>query len=473
MMKNRVRFAPSPTGLMHIGNIRTALMNYLFAKKNDGVFVLRIEDTDPKRNFDEGGKTIIKHLDWLNLCYEEGPNRNDSFGPYFQSQRQDIYTAKLKELEENDFIYRCFCTTDELDKKRVRQIALKKPPRYDRACSFLSKEQIDSNMKDEKSFVWRMKVDSNKKIAFEDIAHGTLHFDLKNFSDFPLTRGDGSFTFMFANCIDDIEMKMSHVLRGEDHLTNTVGQFVIMKALNAPIPLFWHLPILCNITGKKLSKRDQGFSLEDLKADGFLPEAIINYLGIIGGSFEKEILPIDELADAYNFDHLSKTSQIKYDIEKLKWVNHKWISGYDLAKLTELCKPFIAETFDIAQLSDEKLQQLIQSVQTDLITLQDAPQLLKFYFEKPVITSDIIDNQIADKDIQNKILDILKSHCNSSDFDTFLSNTKASVKENDISFKDFFSLLRLLLTGSPKGLGMHELEKCLGFDEIKSRICKN
>ena len=295
----RVRFAPSPTGIMHIGNVRTALLNYLFALKNNGTFILRVEDTDQERNIDPQ-ISIFNHLTWLGLHYQEGPGIGGQYGPYFQSQRNAIYQEHLEKLQAGNFVYRCFCTQEQLEAKRNRQIALKNPPRYDKTCLKLSAAEIQTKLEQNVPFFWRMKIDETKTMQFKDLGHGTLHFDLKNFSDFAISRTDGSFTFMFANCIDDITMQISHILRGEDHLTNTVGQLTIMQALGHTFPIFWHLPILCNTTGKKLSKRDQGFSLEDLKNEGFLPQAILNYLGIIGASFEKEILTLGFLIMAFS-----------------------------------------------------------------------------------------------------------------------------------------------------------------------------
>jgi len=470
MNKCRVRFAPSPTGIMHIGNVRTALLNYIFALKNNGTFIVRVEDTDRSRNIDPQ-ISILNHLEWLDMSYQEGPHVGGSFGPYFQSQRHEMYETHLETLKKDDVVYRCFCTQEQLEAKRNRQIALKNPPRYDRACAQLSDLNIQKNLEDKTSFVWRMKIDATQSIQFEDLGHGTLNFDLKNFSDFAITRADGTFTFMFANCIDDILMQVSHVLRGEDHLTNSVGQVAIMKALNHPIPMFWHLPILCNITGKKLSKRDNGFSLEDLKGEGFLPQAILNYLGIIGGSFEKEILTLQELADAYNFKNMHTASQIKYDVEKMKWVNHKWIAQTPINELTQLCKPFIAQNHDISQISDEQLSKLIQSIQTDIVVLKDASHLLNFYFNKPVITPELLATTI-DLSTQQKIQTIFNNLQNSLDFGTFFSTAKQQAKDESISLKDFFSYFRILTTGHPKGLGIVELEKCLGFEEIKNRIIR-
>ena len=467
----RVRFAPSPTGIMHIGNVRTALLNYIFALKNNGTFIVRVEDTDQERNIDPQ-ISIFNHLTWLGLHFQEGPGIEGPYGPYFQSQRHALYQEHLQLLEKKQSVYRCFCTQEQLEAKRNRQIALKLPPRYDRSCLKLSADAIEKNIAHQLPFFWRMNINETQSIQFKDLGHGTLTFDLKNFSDFAITRTDGSFTFMFANCIDDITMKISHILRGEDHLTNTVGQLTIMQALDHPFPLFWHLPILCNTTGKKLSKRDQGFSLEDLKIEGFLPQAILNYLGIIGGSFEKEILTTQELADAYNFDNMHTASQIKYDVEKMKWINHKWIAQTSLTDLVTLCKPFLAKKYEISTISDEILSVLIKSIHTDIVILQDVCTLLEFYFTKPEITQSMIDAAIPDCRISSTIQAILNANKNIAESDLFFNETKQQVVAQGIALKDFFTYIRLLITGSPKGLGIGELEKCLGFEEIKQRICR-
>lgn len=467
----RVRFAPSPTGIMHIGNVRTALLNYIFALKHQGTFILRVEDTDQDRNIDPQ-VSIFNHLTWLNLTYQEGPSVGGNYGPYFQSQRHAIYQKYLEILQEKQFIYRCFCTQEELEIKRNRQIALKNPPRYDKTCTKLSELAIIEKINAGQSFFWRMKIDATQSISFKDLGHGTLHFDLKNFSDFAITRTDGSFTFMFANCIDDINMKISHILRGEDHLTNTVGQLTIMRALEHTFPVFWHLPILCNTTGKKLSKRDQGFSLQDLKNEGFLPQAIINYLGIIGGSFEKEILTVEQLAQAYNFDNMHTASQIKYDIEKLKWVNHKWIAQTSVQELVKLSKPFLATTYNIEQISDKTLETLIGCVQTDINILSDIIFLVAFYFTKPLVDQNMIDAAITDRNSSDTIAQIITKHKYIDNFTDFFNAAKKEVVTAKIPLKDFFTYIRLCITGNTKGLGIAELEKCLGFEEIKHRICR-
>lgn len=464
----RTRFAPSPTGIMHIGNVRAALMNYLFAQQNHGTFALRIEDTDQQRNIADGTKFILQHLGWLGLSPQEGPVIGGPFAPYFQSERADIYRKHLEKLQEQKLAYQCFCTPEELEVRRNRQIAMKKPPRYEGTCLKLSPEQIAAKISAQTPYIWRMKIDTTKKVSFLDMARGTLEFDLQHFSDFPLTREDGTFTFIFANCVDDCEMEISHVFRGEEHLSNTVNQTVLYHALGYKLPVFWHLPVLCNQDGKKLSKRDKGFSLEDVAQQGYLPEAICNYLGILGASFEHEIMSLQELSQTYKFNHLHGASQIKYDIEKLKWVNHKWIAQYDLGKLVELCKPFLAQQYDISLLSDQTITMLIKSIQNDMQTLADCPKLLKFYFERPVVDLEQFGN-VADKATFDQIKMMLRQN-QQTEWETFMAECKTQCKQAGIADRILFTTIRILITGSPKGMQLQDLFHCLGSKDFFERL---
>jgi nondiscriminating glutamyl-tRNA synthetase len=381
---------------MHLGNIRTALLNYLFAQQKQGTFVLRLEDTDPDRNFDPNGIQIIQDLQWLGLAYTEGPDIGGPFAPYQQSKRTKLYQQKLEELQNNQSIYRCFCTSEELLKKRERQKALKLPPRYDRTCAKLSESQIESLLSQGKQFIWRFKVPQIGSITIEELARKSMTFELKNFSDFPITRSDGTFTFIFANAVDDAAMKITYVLRGEDHLSNTVYQVLIIQKLEAPQPIYWHLPILCNVDGKKLSKRDFGFALNDLKKGGFLPEAINNYLAILGTSFKEEVMNMPELISAMNFDTIKTTGNIKYDVEKLKWINHKWIQRYNYQNLVTLIQPILIEHYPQAKkLTNDQLITIVNAIRSELTTLQDSIPALNFYFEEPILTPEIIRKHIS------------------------------------------------------------------------------
>lgn len=462
--KIRLRFAPSPTGLMHLGNVRTALMNYLFAKQKGGTFILRIEDTDPARNFDPGAKKIMQDLEWLGLHNDEGP--------IFQSERMGEYEKLRAQLEDKKLIYRCFCTSEELDRKRQRQIAMRIPPRYDKICTKLSDNEIQKNVFDGKKFIWRVTLDHTQTIVIKDLARGEISFELKNFSDFPITRQDGSFTFMFANFVDDMLMNISHVVRGEDHLTNTAGQAYLYGLFNVPQPIFWHLPILCNIDGKKLSKRDFGFSLGDIKQAGFLPQALLNYLAISGGgTFEQEIMSLDELVEQFNFDIMHATGQVRYDVEKLKWLNHKWINRIDTKELMIMVRPFLAAAYpqEIETVDQETLIRVIDGIKTDLTVLQDAPIELEFYFKDPVVDKKDLAHYITAEYLEvicpiiNNVIQMLVfPH-------KFVEMFKEELKKG-VPIKYGFFYVRMALTGKPHGLGIIELVTMLGKDESEQRI---
>jgi glutamyl-tRNA synthetase len=469
----RVRFAPAPTGMMHLGNVRTALMNFLFARQKKGTFVLRIEDTDAQRNYDPTAEKIIEDLTWLGLIYDEGPIKGGPYEPYFQSMRTSIYQTKLNELYNNGHVYRCFCTPEELEKKRFRQIAFKQPPRYDRTCLHLSETDINAKLLQNIPFIWRFKIEWEGFVEIKDLAHGTIKFDLKNFSDFPLTRQDGSFTFLFANFVDDLVMKISYVIRGEDHLTNTANQALLYKAFKVELPIFWHLPIICNAEGKKLSKRDFGFSLRDLKDAGFLPEAICNYLAIIGASFPEEIMSLDELTRSFNFDNMHSTGHIKYDVEKLKWVNHKWISLYDNTKLAELCIPYlIAEIPQAKEIDIPQLAKLIGIIKSELITLKDIGTILHFYFKAPSITHEDIAKVISSENFLIVSTIVAHSLPEIHNPEKFIELLKNSSKEQNISLKETFTFMRMALMGSAKGPSVLELLEILGTDEADRRLQK-
>ncbi len=474
MQKVRVRFAPSPTGMMHLGNVRAALINYLFSRQKQGAFILRIEDTDAQRMFDPQAQKILEDLAWLNVSYDEGPHVGGPFAPYYQSERTDLYQKYLNILIQKNVIYRCFCTEEDLEKKRLRQQALKLPPRYDRTCMNLSQAEIDRSLEEKLSYIWRFKCDHNLSLTIHDLGRGNITFDMSNFSDFAITRQDGSFTFIFANFVDDLLMEITHIFRGEDHLSNTANQAALFHAVNASLPTYWHLPILCNIEGKKLSKRDFGFSLRDLKDAGFLPEAVGNYVSIIGASFKEEIMSYDTLVQTFNFENIHASGRITYDLEKLKWVNKQWIVRYDPEKLAAECRPYLEAAYESAKNIDEStLIKLLQIIKSDLTTTQDAVEALQFYFVEPqVITADI--DACISKEIQENLVDILNEHKNIllSNHSEFATTIKTMAKNNNIPLKGLFWFLRLALMGKTNGPGIAELIDMLGGQEALKRIEK-
>lgn len=473
MVKNaiRVRFAPSPTGFMHLGNVRAALVNFIFARQKNGTFILRIEDTDAQRMIDPGGKQIMQDLAWLHLSYDEGPIKGGPDAPYYQSERTEIYKRYLALFQEKKLVYRCFCTAEELEKKRARQLALKQPPRYDRACLLLTPEQIEEHLTNKKPFIWRFKLDYERSVAFYDLARKHMHFDLKHFSDLPLTRQDGSFTFMFANFVDDVVMKITHVFRGEDHLTNTSVQVAMYEAIGVEVPVFWHLPIIGNAEGKKLSKRDFGFSLTDLKQAGYLPEALTNYLATIGHGVDQDIMDMPTVISTFNFEHLSATGQIRYDIQKLRWINHHWIMRYDSEALTELCKPFLIAAYpQFASMPHNTLVSLIKHIQPELVTLKESVDALSFAIVRPTPDPVVLESYHLSqhrtflRDVLSRIEPLL------TDPASAVSMLQALCKEQGVPVKDIFSLIRLALTGKPQGPTLKDLLEMLSTDELKARL---
>jgi nondiscriminating glutamyl-tRNA synthetase len=465
----RVRFAPSPTGLMHLGNVRTALMNYLFSQQKKGTFIIRIEDTDTQRNYDPQAKKILADLHWLNLTYDEGPEKGGPYAPYFQTERTAIYEKYIQELQDKNKIYRCFCTPEELEKKRQRQIALKMPPRYDRTCLKRSPEEIEKLLADNAPFIWRVKLDDNGTATIHDLAHGQITFEFKNFADFPITRADGSVTFIFANFVDDMVMKITHVIRGEDHLTNTANQAALYELFGVKIPIFWHLPILCNAEGKKLSKRDFGFSLTDLMETGYLPEAIDNYLAIIGGgSFEQEIMNLPELAQKLNFEHIHSTGHVRYDVEKLRWINHKWIAKLAPDDLTSRAIPFLLASYTQAdKLPRATLTALFQAIKSDLQTLADVGPALAFIFDAPKVDKSILTKE------HQPLVKLVQENLNLIDQpEAFVTALKREAKNQNIPLSQLFWFLRMGLMGKENGPAIHELIAMLGSNEAKQRIEK-
>lgn len=469
----RVRFAPSPTGFMHLGNIRAALINYIFAKQKDGTFVLRIEDTDVDRNISEAGLKIVEDLKWLNIFYDEGPSLGGDYGPYIQSERIELYQKNLDDLVSNQKVYRCFCTVEELEEKRKMQVQKGLPPRYDRTCLHLSDDKIKMKLDAGKPFIWRFKVNEDQVFKINSMARDSILFEMKNFSDFPLTRSDGSFTFLFANFVDDLLMKITHVIRGEDHLSNTAMQAALFDSMAVNMPTFWHLPIICNKEGKKLSKRDFGFVLKDLVNEGFLPEAICNYLAIIGGSFKEEIQSLDELAHNFDFNNVSSSGAIKYDVEKLKWINHKWIERTPSEKLLPLVVDFITREIEVSKdVEEDKMLFLIEKVKCECRTIKDFSDNLRFYFIEPEVDIDKIDEFVG----KNKTTTIASMIDESIKYidqrDLFIDKIKRDSGANKIKLKESFGTIRYLLTGKFQGIGMHDLLEMLDEDTIASRLKK-
>src|SRR3989338_952850 len=339
----RVRFAPSPTGYLHIGNVRTALFNYLFTKKYNGAFILRIEDTDFDRVKREYEDSILEDLKWLGLKWDEGSDCGGNYAPYRQSERINTYKEYADKLLNEGRAYKCFCSGEELERKRKEAQSKKLPPRYDGKCRNLSGEEINRLEKQGAKPTIRFKVE-DRLIEFEDMIRGKVGFKGSDIGDFVILRSDGIASYNFAAAIDDALMKITHVIRGEDHLSNTPRQILLNQAMGFDIPKFTHLSMILGPDKSRLSKRHGAESVTELKEEGYLSEAVINYLSLLGWSSEdgREIMPLTDIIKNFSLERVSKSPAV-FDIKKLKWINSHYIKNKDIAELTELSIPFLVK----------------------------------------------------------------------------------------------------------------------------------
>ena len=341
----RVRFAPSPTGKLHVGGARTAIYNWAFARATGGTFVLRIEDTDPTRSTEENTQIILRAMEWLGLDWDEGPGVGGAYGPYFQTQRTDTYQKALDAMIATGRAYPCFCTKEQLDAKRaIAEAEEGGYAGYDRTCRKLSPEEAQARIDAGEPHVWRLAVPENHgPVTFEDAVYGHMSFPADVMDDMILKRSDGTFTYNFAVVCDDVNMQMTHIIRGDDHLSNTPRQVLIYEALGAEVPMFAHLPMILGADGHKLSKRHGATNVEQYRDEGYLPEALVNYLALLGWSLDGEttIIPPEKLGQSFSLERISKKHSI-FDVAKLNWMNGVYLREMDENAWLEAAAPWIA-----------------------------------------------------------------------------------------------------------------------------------
>ncbi len=341
----RVRFAPSPTGKLHVGGARTAIYNWAFARATGGTFVLRIEDTDPTRSTEENTQIILRAMEWLGLDWDEGPGVGGAYGPYFQTQRTDTYQKALDAMIATGRAYPCFCTKEQLDAKRaIAEAEEGGYAGYDRTCRKLSPEEAQARIDAGEPHVWRLAVPENHgPVTFEDAVYGHMSFPADVMDDMILKRSDGTFTYNFAVVCDDVNMQMTHIIRGDDHLSNTPRQVLIYEALGAEVPMFAHLPMILGADGHKLSKRHGATNVEEYRDEGYLPEALVNYLALLGWSLDGEttIIPPEKLGQSFSLERISKKHSI-FDVAKLNWMNGVYLREMDENAWLEAAAPWIA-----------------------------------------------------------------------------------------------------------------------------------
>ena len=485
MEKVRVRFAPSPTGYLHIGGLRTALYNYLYAKKMGGDFLLRIEDTDRTRYVEGAIENLIAALDWASvknnegvMVGENGVYEEGEYGPYIQSDRvkEGIYQKYIDILIEKGLAYYCFCSKERLDEVRNRQKADGLIPRYDGLCRSLSIEEAKKRIAAGEEYVVRLKLPTNEDIEFEDVVKGKITINTSDLDDQVLIKQDGFPTYHFAVVVDDHLMGITHIVRGDEWISSTPKHVFLYDAFGWERPKFVHLPTVLNKQRKKLSKRHDDVSAMDFKDQGYLPEALVNYLALVGWSPDdnEEIMSMDKLIEKFSFDRVSKNGGI-FDRDKLNWVNQHYIRALDDEKLKELIKPYLVKDGVIDEdFSDEKLLLIASTFKESLDRLMDITEKTSFVFNGDFDLEEDAKEFIENSDIaslSNAFIEELKE-IDEVDEEFSKSVMKKIQKKTGIKGKNLYMPTRAALTGMVHGPEFDKVLLLLRKEEIIKRLEK-
>jgi len=472
----RTRFAPSPTGFLHVGGLRTALYNYLFAKKHNGQFILRIEDTDQTRIVPGAIENLIETLHWAGIEFDEGPNKGGPYGPYIQSQRLELYRKHAQELIEKGYAYYCFCSPERLEKMREEQIKLKQQPRYDGTCRRLSQEEVKKKLDEGIPKTIRMKIPEWGELTFHDLIRGDVTINFKTLDDQIILKSDGFPTYHLAVVVDAHYMKISHVIRGEEWLPSTPKHILLYEYLNWKKPQFAHLPLLLNPDRTKLSKRQGDVAVEDYRAKGYLPEAIVNFIALLGWNpgDEREFFKLDELINEFSLERVNKAGAI-FDIKKLNWMNSHYIKNSDLDRITQLAIPFLKEKgYDVSNF--QKVKIIVEAVRTHLEYLAQIVDYVDIFFTEIVEIENGEAREIlkldTSKTVLEKFIQKLQNLDGEIDREKFKQLMKEIQNETSIKGKNLFMPIRIALTGKTHGPELPLLVEYFGKEKIKQRLEK-
>ncbi|ALM27156.1 glutamate--tRNA ligase [Bacillus altitudinis] len=475
----RVRYAPSPTGHLHIGNARTALFNYLFARSQGGKFIIRIEDTDQKRNVEGGEESQLRHLQWLGIDWDESIDKDGGYGPYRQSERNDIYKKYYDELLEKDLAYKCYCTAEELEEEREAQIARSEMPRYSGKCSHLSKEEEDKLIAEGREPSIRFRVPKGEIIKFDDMVKGEISFETDGIGDFVIVKKDGTPTYNFAVAVDDHLMKMTHILRGEDHISNTPKQIMVFNAFGWDVPLFGHMTLIVNENRKKLSKRDESIIqfIEQYKNLGYLPEALFNFIALLGWSpvGEEELFTKEQFIDIFDVNRLSKSPAL-FDMHKLKWVNNQYVKALDLDQVVALTLPHLQKAGKVSeQLTDEEntwVRKLISLYHEQLSYGAEIVELTELFFKEQIEYNQEAKEVLAEEQVPEVMASFAGQLERLESFapDEIKAAIKAVQKETGHKGKKLFMPIRVAVTGQTHGPELPQSIELLGKETVLNRI---
>lgn len=473
MKKVRTRFAPSPTGFMHIGNLRTAIFEYLVAKNNNGDFILRIEDTDQNRKVEGAVDFIRNTLSLCNIHIDEGPD-NGEYGPYFQSERLHFYKEYAEKLVEMGKAYYCFCSEDRLNELREKANNDKVPFMYDGHCKNLTKEEIEEKIKNGEPYVIRQLMPKEGVSVYDDVVYGTIEVENKILEDQILLKSDGYPTYNFANVIDDHLMDITHVIRGNEYIMSTPKYNLLYDAFGWEKPTYIHLPMVLGEDGSKLSKRNGDASFMDLYNEGYLPEAIINYLALLGWSpkTNDEIFTMEELIENFDPTRINK-SPASYDVKKLRWVNSHYIKKLNEEELLNLTLPHLKEAYDLSNKSEEWIKHLISIYQNHLSYGKEIVELTNMFFSNFEL-NDEAKEFMMDESIPNT-LQVFKEEIENIDdwnvenISSAITNTK---EKANVKGKLLFMPIRIQTTGVMHGPELPDTLYLLGKDVVLDRLSK-
>ncbi|MEO2066375.1 MAG: glutamate--tRNA ligase [Desulfurobacteriaceae bacterium] len=476
-MSIRVRFAPSPTGFMHVGNARTALFNYLFARHYGGKFVLRIEDTDVERHNEEAVKVIYEALRWMGLNWDEGPDVGGPYGPYRQSERLDIYREFINKLKEKGLLYECFCTREELDRMRKEQLERGEPPRYTGKCRNLTEEEKERLRAEGRKPVLRFKVPEDRVVKFNDLIKGEIEINSRQLGgDFVIVRSNGMPVYNFVVVVDDALMKITHVIRGEDHISNTPKQILLYEALGFKPPQFAHLPMILGPDRSKLSKRHGSTSVREFREKGYLPEAFVNFLALLGWYPKdgKEILSMDELIERFDIKEVNSAPAV-FDTTKLNWMNQVYIRNYPIDKLTDLIIPYLEKAgFDLSQFDREWLEKVVEVTREYFTVLSDAPTYMEVFLRDDFEVEPQAKEFISEDPNRLKVIELFLEKLENLEgelgSDSFKRLVKEVGKELGVKGKNLFMPIRIGLTGRMSGVELPVLVELLGKERVLKRL---
>lgn len=479
MSEVRVRFAPSPTGYLHIGGARTALFNWLFARKMGGKLILRIEDTDTERLKEDSVSQILTSLKWLGLNWDEGPEAGGECGPYYQSERRDLYSKYAQQLLDEGKAYYCFCTPADLEAEREKQRAAKQPFRYARTCRDLDPEVAKARAAAGEPYSVRIKIPTEGSITVHDLIHGDVTFNMDQFDDFVIVKSNGMPTYNFAVVVDDHLMGMTHVLRAEEHLSNTPKQLLIYEALGFEPPKFGHMPMILAPDRSKLSKRHGATSVEEFRAQGYLPEAIINYLTLLGWGpgDEREIFTLEETVKLFELEQMSKKAAV-YDTKKLTWMNGQYLSELPLEKILPEAETFFIKdglvTKEWLAENKEYFAKLVDTVRVRVKTLQEVADASAYFFKDV----EAYDEKGVAKHFKPEAAELLEKCIAALEADEVFDLTSTEAIYNKIAADNGLALgkvihpTRLALTGRTVSPGMFDVMVLLGKEKTLARMRK-